>query len=120
MDVHALRPLRTHLSLLYEYIHTYLSGKTLVPHNKHLKAEHNDAQTDSRVAGGNSRFLLGCVGWLTDTDTTATLVAAKGLTSDALTFTAGQTVRYGTLAVLVLPLALLVCGAVITLKRRAR
>lgn len=80
----------------------------------------NDAQTDSRVAGGNSRFLLGCVGWLTDTDTTATLVAAKGLTSDALTFTAGQTVRYGALAVLVLPLALLVCGAVITLKRRAR
>lgn len=80
----------------------------------------NDAQTDSRVAGGNSRFLLGCMGWLTDTDTTATLVAAKGLTSDALTFTAGQTARYGALTVALLPLALLVCGAVITLKRRAR
>ena len=51
---------------------------------------------------------------------TATLVAAKGLTSDALTFTAGQTVRYGALAVLVLLLALLASGAVITLKRRAR
>ena len=85
-----------------------------------LGAALNDAPTDSRVAGGNSRFLLGCVGWLTDTDTTATLVAAKGLTSDALTFTAGQTARYGALTVALLPLALLVCGAVITLKRRAR
>ena len=76
-----------------------------------------DQNVNASVGGGNDQFLLGCVSWLSGQDSSI-LIAAKSLSSDTLTVSAGDAAFWGNLTTIVLPVICLIAGAAITIKRR--
>lgn len=77
------------------------------------------ADADTMVSGANGTFALGCVTWLTDAESTV-LVGAKSLETEILVFTGGQIATMGLTFIVVIPLVILVAGAVVVIRRRAR
>ena len=78
-----------------------------------------DAQADSMVSGANSELFMGAVSALAGHESTIS-IDAKDMTVEYLTVTAGSAIFWGLLLVIVLPLALLISGGVIWLRRRRR
>lgn len=78
-----------------------------------------DQNINMSVGGGNNQFLLGCLTWLSGQDS-GILIAAKSLSGETLTVSAAQASLWGNLTTIVLPVACLLIGAVITIKRRQR
>ena len=78
-----------------------------------------DQNINLSVGGGNNQFLLGCMTWLSGQDSSI-LIAAKSLSSETLTVSAAQASLWGNLTTIVLPVACLLIGTVITVKRRQR
>ena len=76
-----------------------------------------DQNVNASVGGGNDQFLLGCVSWLSGQNSSI-LIAAKSLSSDTLTVSAGDAAFWGNLTTIVLPVICLIAGAAITIKRR--
>lgn len=77
---------------------------------------------DESLAGlvpGNQAFLLGCAASLTG-QSSSILIAAKALEADTLTISSGVVSALGLVFVIVLPAALLLAGAVVTISRRRR
>ena len=72
---------------------------------------------NASVGGGNDPCLLGCVSWLSGQDSSI-LIAAKSLSSDTRTVSAGDAAFWGNLTTIVLPMICLIAGAAITIKRR--
>ena len=76
-------------------------------------------ELDTITAGGNGQFVLGCVSWLADQDTTS-LIAAKSLMLEGLSLSSGQVSLWAGIFLVLIPLTLLILGIVVTLKRRRR
>jgi ABC-2 type transport system permease protein len=76
-----------------------------------------DDTIDQVVGGNNSKFLLACAAALTD-QSSDTLVDAKALESSTLTLSAAAVRFTGICFVLVLPVALIVAGIIVTVRRR--
>ena len=80
----------------------------------------SDSELDSDVVNGsNSKLLLACAATLTGQNN-QTLVEAKALESDTLTFTAAATISMSAVFLAVIPLALVIAGAVVTITRRRK
>ncbi len=76
-------------------------------------------ELDLITAGGNGQFVLGCISWLASQDTTS-LIAAKSLMLEGLSLSSGQVTLWAGVFLVLIPLALLILGIVVTLKRRRR
>lgn len=74
-------------------------------------------ELDLITMGGNSQFVLGCIGWLADQDTSA-LIAAKSLMLEGLSLSSAQVTLWAGVYIVAVPLALLIAGITVTLKRR--
>ena len=68
-------------------------------------------------AYANSRFIARTAGWCTDSESTVS-IAPKSLTGDAIAVTASQMLAYSVLTVGALPLAILVWGIAVYVRRR--
>ena len=78
-----------------------------------------DQQVDTLVAGGNSDLLTNSFGWLCGMEDSIT-IHAKAIEAGYLTLTAAQTGRWSFIFIAVIPLAFLITGVVVWLKRRKK
>ncbi len=78
-----------------------------------------DVQADSMVSGANTMLFMGVISSLIGHEDTVS-IAAKNLSVEYLTVTAGSALFWGLLLVVVLPLALLAGGGAVWFQRRKR
>ena len=71
----------------------------------------------SSGTNGNARFIAQCVAWCTEADT-AVSIPARSISDEPVSVTLGQIIILAALLILVLPVALLVQGISVYLKRR--
>lgn len=76
-------------------------------------------QIDSQVSGANHDLFLNSVGWLCDRSETIS-IRAKTYTDEYITVSSGAAVGWEILLIAVLPLAVLIPGIVICVRRRTR
>ena len=69
------------------------------------------------VSGANADFFLNCMAWMCGQESSIS-IHAKNLTGDSLTLTAAAVSNLTVLLCIILPLACLITGAVIVIRRR--
>lgn len=123
--------------LLYSTDRSYDANDTAGesgPFTLAMAAEKTDGDTRARLAvigsrgiysdslmssgtNGNARFIAQCVAWCTEADT-AVSIPARSISDEPVSVTLGQIIILAALLILVLPVALLVQGISVYLKRR--
>ena len=119
--------------LLYSTDRSYDAGES-GPFTLAMAAEKTDGDSHARlvvigsrgiysdslmasVTNGNARFIAQCVAWCTEADT-AVSIPARSISDEPVSVTLGQVIILAALLILVLPIALLVQGISVYLKRR--
>lgn len=78
-----------------------------------------DENLDSMVSGGNSEFIINCLGWLCEHESSIT-IHAKSMDSETLVLTAAQSNSISIFLMVIVPLAIIIVGLVIWLRRRKK
>lgn len=78
-----------------------------------------DDTMDGAVSGGNYDFFMSAISWMTGEDSSVS-IEAKSLSYDYLVTTAGSANTWGIVLIAVVPVAVLVTGVVIWVRRRKR
>jgi len=78
-----------------------------------------DETIDSMVSGANEDLLLNTLGWMSG-KTDSLGIRAKTLASDYLTLTSAAQSSITLLVVILVPLGTLICGLIVTIRRRRR
>ena len=78
----------------------------------------NDSMNNA-VSGGNYDFFMNVITWMND-ETVSVSIEAKSLSYDYLSVTAGEANFWGIFMIGLVPIAILVCGVVVWVRRRRR
>ncbi len=78
----------------------------------------NDSMNNA-VAGGNYDFFMNVLTWMND-ETVSVSIEAKSVAYDYLSVTAGEANFWGVFMIGLVPVAILVCGIVVWIRRRRR
>lgn len=78
-----------------------------------------DDTMDTVVSGGNYDFFMNAISWMSK-ETSSVSISEKSLTYSSLTVSAGSANMWGILLIAVVPLAILVIGVVVWVRRRKR
>lgn len=78
-----------------------------------------DSENNMSVAGANNDLFLNALDWMCQRESSIS-IRAKDLSTEYLTVPSSSASTWGVILVAVVPLAFLVCGAVVTIRRRRR
>ena len=111
---------------------TYKDGDVKGPFAVGVAIQENDTQIvwyssgnifndtiDNYVSGANKDLFLNSIGWMSAREETVS-IHAKSMAASSLSMTTRQATLFGTLMVIVIPLAVVVCGAVVLIRRRRK
>jgi len=78
-----------------------------------------DDDVDSMVSGANTDLLLNSLGWMCERENTIS-IHAKSLDSESLVVSSGDAARWSVILIGVLPLALILTGVVVVVRRKRK
>ena len=79
-----------------------------------------DSTADQAVAGSNSVLVLHSLSWVLGDEASGVVVDAKALNAEKLTLTAAQSRLWTIVMMILLPVACIIGGVVIFIRRRKR